>query len=349
MGRDHPPGRSGSRGHRTGPAIDAGTPYQSEYRTLAQSGEVRWLASRGQIVNDAGPPSRLIGTLSDITTRKQLEEKLRYATESLNIAQAADGLATFDFNFGRNSCICSDTFHALLGIPPSTPLDDLGLLLSRVHREDVARSRDATLATTPEDPSYRCEYRVMLDGGGERWIGEKATVSRQIRRDRAHHRRHRRHQRFEARRSGPGFHRSPPRAGDRGTQDELWELDLATNTPWFGLRFEEILGYSVGDLNGSRARVQTLIHPLDRDDVSSGDQCLAEIVSALRSSDLATIGTRAHALKGASANIYALGLAAAASSLESAARANSVGEIDSLVQALAAKLRAVNAGLRKAG
>jgi len=103
---------------------------------------------------------------------------LRYATESLNIAQAAAGLATFDFNFARNSRICSDNFHTLLGIPPSTKLDDLNLLLSRVHPEDVARSRSAPLKTTPEEPSYRCEYRVLLDGGGERWIGEKATVSR---------------------------------------------------------------------------------------------------------------------------------------------------------------------------
>jgi two-component system, sensor histidine kinase and response regulator len=83
--------------------------------------------------------------------------------------------------------------------------------------------------------------------------------------------------------------------------------------------------------------------------VSSGDQCLAEILSALRVSDLATIGKRAHALKGASANIHASGLAAAASSLESAARANSVAEIDGLVQELSTRLQAVNAELRKAG
>jgi CheY-like chemotaxis protein len=83
--------------------------------------------------------------------------------------------------------------------------------------------------------------------------------------------------------------------------------------------------------------------------VSSGDQCLAEILAALRVNDYATIGTRAHALKGASANIHASGLAAAASSLESAARANSVGEIDALVQALTERLQAVNAELRSAG
>jgi two-component system, sensor histidine kinase and response regulator len=96
-----------------------------------------------------------------------------------------------------------------------------------------------------------------------------------------------------------------------------------------------------GDTEFERELVETF--------VSSGDQCLAEILSALRVSDLATIGKRAHALKGASANIHASGLAAAASSLESAARANSVAEIDSLVQELSARLRAVNAELSNAG
>jgi HPt (histidine-containing phosphotransfer) domain-containing protein len=83
--------------------------------------------------------------------------------------------------------------------------------------------------------------------------------------------------------------------------------------------------------------------------VSSGDKCLAEILTAYRAGDFETIGKRAHALKGASANIHASGLAAAASSLESAARANSTAEIDGLVQELTEKLRAVNAELRKAG
>jgi len=96
-----------------------------------------------------------------------------------------------------------------------------------------------------------------------------------------------------------------------------------------------------GDLDFERELVETF--------VSSGDQCLAEILNACRVSDFETIGKRAHALKGASANIHAVGLAAAASSLECAARANSAAEIDGLVQELTEKLQAVNAELRKAG
>jgi CheY-like chemotaxis protein/HPt (histidine-containing phosphotransfer) domain-containing protein len=96
-----------------------------------------------------------------------------------------------------------------------------------------------------------------------------------------------------------------------------------------------------GDLDFERELVETF--------VSSGDQCLAEILNACRVSDFETIGKRAHALKGASANIHAVGLAAAASSLECAARANAAAEIDGLVQELTEKLQAVNAELRKAG
>jgi two-component system, sensor histidine kinase and response regulator len=83
--------------------------------------------------------------------------------------------------------------------------------------------------------------------------------------------------------------------------------------------------------------------------VASGDKCLAEIVAAVQVHDFETIGKRAHALKGASANIHAHRLSAAASSLQSAARTNLSNEIDRLVQQVTENLRAVNAQLLKAG
>jgi PAS domain S-box-containing protein len=248
-----------------GAAIDTGTRYECEYRALLSNGDVRWLANRGQVLNDAeGRPARTIGTISDITERKQLEEKLRCATESLNIAQTAAGLATFDFNFGRNTRICSDNFHTLLGIPPSTKLDDLNLLLTRVHRDDVVRARGAPLDTTAEEPSYRCEYRVMLDGGEERWIGEKATVSRgpsgeivriagaivdisDLKRTEA---------------ALDGVESRFARA-IRGTQDGLWEIDLATGTTWCGPRFDEMFGFNAGDLSTSHRDFVARMHADD--------------------------------------------------------------------------------------
>jgi CheY-like chemotaxis protein len=81
--------------------------------------------------------------------------------------------------------------------------------------------------------------------------------------------------------------------------------------------------------------------------VSSGDQCLAEIVEALKTQDLETVSRRAHSLKGASANLHAFALSSAASELEEAARAKSVAAVDPLVARLRERLAAVNQQLAK--
>jgi PAS domain S-box-containing protein len=274
-----------------GAAIDGGSPYQSEYRCLLPSGEVRWLSSRGQVLNGAsGHPVRIVGTLSDASARMLLEEKLRYATESLNIAQSAAGLATFDFNFARNTRLCSDNFQSLLGVPRATDLTDLNRLVERVHPDDVARMRSAPGDTTPEEPSYCCEYRVRLEGGGERWIGERATVSHapsgQI-----------------ARITGAIVDISDLKRTEaaldsiegrferavRGTQDGLWEVDLIARVTWVGQRFKDMLGYSAIDWDSVAAdRIQDLVHPEDREAVRTAlthhlrDQIVFDIEHRMR-------------------------------------------------------------------
>jgi two-component system, sensor histidine kinase and response regulator len=83
--------------------------------------------------------------------------------------------------------------------------------------------------------------------------------------------------------------------------------------------------------------------------VASGDQALADIIAALKTNDYDTVRKRAHALKGASANIHALSLCSVASSLETAARSQAGPVMSGLVDELAQKLAAVNAELRKVG
>lgn len=58
--------------------LERGAPYDVEFRRLTDSGELRWLCSRGQARWDgSGKATRMAGSLSDITTRKRAEEALR--------------------------------------------------------------------------------------------------------------------------------------------------------------------------------------------------------------------------------------------------------------------------------
>jgi two-component system sensor histidine kinase/response regulator len=246
-------------------AITTGERFQAEYRSLLLDGSVRWLAGRGQVIKDAeGFPARAIGTVTEVTERKQLEKTLRYATESLNIAQAVAGVATMDLDFGRKSWIASENFQEILGVSPSTKLDDLEGLLATVHPDDRKRLR-TPYPTPAEDPSYRCEYRVVLPDGSERWIAETATV--------AHDKAGKLSRITGAlvdvthlKRAEAALDSTEKRLARtmRGTRDGVWELDIPGNKSWYGTRFEELLGYATGELELSRERFDELIHPEDR-------------------------------------------------------------------------------------
>ena len=83
--------------------------------------------------------------------------------------------------------------------------------------------------------------------------------------------------------------------------------------------------------------------------LQSGDQCLADIIQALAAHDLDTVGRRAHSLKGASANIHAHSLSAAASQLETAARQGALPKVTALVDEIRQRLSAVGQELAQVG
>lgn len=65
--------------------------FQFEFRTIRRDGELRWILSHGRIVRDAhGNAVRLIGTHTDITDRKQVEEMVRVRELSGKLLHAQD-------------------------------------------------------------------------------------------------------------------------------------------------------------------------------------------------------------------------------------------------------------------
>jgi PAS domain S-box-containing protein len=65
-------------------AARTGQPFHAEYRMVLADGAVRWVENHARTECDAqGRPSRMIGTLADITERKNAEEALRSAHAEL--------------------------------------------------------------------------------------------------------------------------------------------------------------------------------------------------------------------------------------------------------------------------
>ncbi|HEX7183940.1 MAG TPA: ATP-binding protein [Thermoanaerobaculia bacterium] len=75
----HPEDRERVIKHLIGILEDSGA-GGADYRVVRPDGEVRWVHYAGQVLRDrTGKPARMIGTVLDITDRKQAEESLREA------------------------------------------------------------------------------------------------------------------------------------------------------------------------------------------------------------------------------------------------------------------------------
>src|SRR5262249_14339964 len=70
--------------------VERRVPYDVEYRLRTKFGEYRWFRARGQAIwDETGKATRMAGSISDITDRKQAEQELRHAKQAAEAASQA--------------------------------------------------------------------------------------------------------------------------------------------------------------------------------------------------------------------------------------------------------------------
>jgi PAS domain S-box-containing protein len=70
-------------------AIEETGTMEYEFRVVRPDGEIRWLAAKGEVLNDQqGRPVRMVGVNFDVTERRRTEERLRSFTQELEVRVA---------------------------------------------------------------------------------------------------------------------------------------------------------------------------------------------------------------------------------------------------------------------
>ncbi|UHC19433.1 GAF domain-containing protein [Methylobacterium currus] len=159
-----------------------------EYRIRrANDGALRWISRIGRFVrDDAGVVLRMVGTVQDITARKEAEVELR-ASEALareNIQRVQLALAagaiigTWHWDIPSDRFTIDDAFAHSFGLDPALGRDGIPLdqIVATVHPDDQAGLAAAITEAIARGGAYAHQYRVRRADGRYYWIEANGRV-----------------------------------------------------------------------------------------------------------------------------------------------------------------------------
>jgi PAS domain S-box-containing protein len=151
--------------------------FNVEYRLRRHDGAYRWVLDFAEPrFSEDGEYAGYIGSVIDITERKEAGEALRAANERLRRAQAAARLGTFEWDMRSNRLEWSDGIYPLLGLEPFSREPSMDLVMQCVPERDRAGLSRLMAEITSKAGEFDIEFRVVGFDGKERWIASIAEV-----------------------------------------------------------------------------------------------------------------------------------------------------------------------------
>jgi PAS domain S-box-containing protein len=174
--------------------LDARLPYNEEYRTVRKDGSLRHWVDRGTAMwNETGKAFRMIGACSDITERKQAEDKLKIAFEELQRSNTE--LESFTYTISHDLKSPLVTIKTFLGyLKQDMPGPDAGKVekdmffmegaadkMSRLLDELLEMSRIGRVVNPAVTVAFRdlVQEALELVAGGIRERGVAVQVSQE--------------------------------------------------------------------------------------------------------------------------------------------------------------------------
>jgi PAS domain S-box-containing protein len=147
--------------------------WEFEYRIVLPNGSIRYVHTRGRpVFDDSGELVEYIGTMMDITERKQAEEALRRSEGYLAEAERLTRTGSWAWNVAtRQSVYWSQENYRLFGFEPEGGIPSDEAFYQRIHPKDRDRvRRDVFLERPDEGSHFDVDFRIVLPDGAIKYL-----------------------------------------------------------------------------------------------------------------------------------------------------------------------------------
>jgi diguanylate cyclase (GGDEF)-like protein/PAS domain S-box-containing protein len=149
--------------------------YEVEHRIRCKDGRYKWICSRGKVMSrDAqGRALRMIGTTTDITSMREMAERLRESASLITSLtnevpglvfqrrQLPDGRALFSY--------ASAGIAEIFEVTPAQVAHDVACIDALIHPDDLEAWRASFETSAANLTPWHLEFRVQLPQQGLRW------------------------------------------------------------------------------------------------------------------------------------------------------------------------------------
>jgi PAS domain S-box-containing protein len=128
--------------------------------------------------NTKGKINGVLGTVLDITERKQAEEELKEATQRLQLASSSGHLGIWDWDIVNNGLVWNDRMFELYGVSRETFRMSHETWEKCLNPDDLAMALEETRAALNGEKSYDFEFRIVQPDGETKYIKTNALIIR---------------------------------------------------------------------------------------------------------------------------------------------------------------------------
>ncbi|NER79302.1 MAG: PAS domain S-box protein, partial [Leptolyngbya sp. SIO1D8] len=158
-------------------AVQTKQPFCLEYRFQAPTGEVTWVLGQAVAEMDAdGNVNGYIGTITNITERKQAETALQASEARLKEAQRIAHIGSWEFDFKTNTLLWSDEIYRIFEIDPQQFGATYEAFLSTVHPDDRDWVHQAYTASVNNQTPYNITHRLLMADGRIKFVQERCRT-----------------------------------------------------------------------------------------------------------------------------------------------------------------------------